>query len=393
MQSIFHLSIRPVSVIGIVLLLLMPAYRSALASDSRLVLSDADEFKEFTAADYNVEALAENLDHPWSLAFLPDGKLLISERSGQLLRVDPSGKTTALTGVPAVFARSQGGLFDVVLHPDYAENGWLYLSYATGKRSANATRLARARLDGDALVDLEVLFTAVPFKDTPVHYGGRMTFLPDNTLLLSIGDGYDYREMAQSNDNHFGSIVRLHDDGRIPADNPFVDDEQSLDSIWSYGHRNPQAIVYDAVRDIVLAHEHGPAGGDELNLIERGGNYGWPIATYGVDYSGAAISPYTQYPGTTQPLLHWTPSIAPGGMALVTGDAFPSLRGNILVAALKAREVRRLAPGDDGAIVQQPLFKELGARIRDVRIGPDGNIYLLTDSQNGQLLQVTPTVR
>lgn len=356
-----------------------------LAISTSTVLSD---YRELTETDYTIEVVASELDHPWSLAFLPDGRLLVTERSGQLRIVDNGVVSEPVSGVPAVFAKSQGGLFDVVLHPDYAQNQWIYLSYAHGDDNANATRLARAKLDGNALVDLEVLFTASPWKNTPVHYGGRFAFIKDNTLLLGIGDGFDFREMAQLTDSHTGSIVRLNDDGSIPTDNPFVDATDAQDAIWSYGHRNPQAIVYDKDLDIVYAHEHGPAGGDELNVIVRGNNYGWPIATYGRDYSGAQISPFTEYRGTSQPVLHWTPSIAPGGMALVKGDAFPMLQGNLLVAALKAREVRRLHINDDGTVTQQSLFKELGQRIRDVRVANDGSLYLLTDSSEGQVLRV-----
>lgn len=352
--------------------------------------TEQSHYQELTPKDYTISVVADGLQYPWSLAFLPDGRLLVTERSGQLRLVDNQGLSAPLTGVPEVFAKSQGGLFDVVLHPDYRENGWIYLSYAHGNNNANATRLARARLKGSALVDLEVLFTATPWKDTPVHYGGRFAFLGDNTLLLGIGDGFDYREMAQYNTSHLGTMVRLHDDGSIPADNPFIDDSDSLDAIWSYGHRNPQAIVYDQESGAVIAHEHGPAGGDELNIIERGMNYGWPIATYGRDYSGAAISPFSEYAGTRQPLLHWTPSIAPSGMALVRGAAFPALDGDLLIATLRAREVRRIHRQADQTIIQQSLFREIGQRIRDVRVAPDGSLYLLTDSNNGQILHVTP---
>jgi len=347
------------------------------------------DYRELEESDYSIAVIASGLDHPWSLAFLPDGRLLVTERTGQLRLVEDGVVSDPVSGVPEVFAQSQGGLFDVVLHPDYAQNGWIYLSYAHGDDEANTTRLARAKLDGNALIELEVLFTALPMKNTPVHYGGRFTFLSSNTLLLGIGDGFDYREMAQRLDSHTGSFVRLNDDGSIPADNPFTDAQESQDAIWSYGHRNPQGIVYDENNDVVFAHEHGPAGGDELNIIMRGINYGWPIATHGRDYSGAAISPFTDYRGTRQPLLHWTPSIAPAGMALVTGMAFPQLEGDLLVAALMAREVRRVHINADGVVKQQSLFSDLEHRMRDVRVAGDGSLYLLTDSSAGQILHVT----
>ena len=246
------------------------------------------------------------------------------------------------------------------------------------------------RLAGNSLVDVEVLFTASPWKNTPVHYGGRMAFLPDNTVLLTIGDGFDFREQAQINDNHLGTIVRLNDDGGIPDDNPYVDSNDGLPEIWSYGHRNPQGIVVLEDSGEVLAHEHGPAGGDEVNDIKAGLNYGWPIATYGDDYSGAAISPFTDYPGTEQPLLYWSESIAPAGFAVGRGEAFPVLRGDWLIAALKAREVRRVHINEDDSLVQQSLFTELNVRMRDVRVAADGTLYLLTDDENGKVLHVTP---
>ncbi len=347
-----------------------------------------------TVPAYEIRTIATGLDHPWSLAFLPDGRQLVTERPGRLRIIDSGSDDNRISkpvgNVPAVFADSQGGLFDVVLHPEYAKNGWLYLSYAHGHAGANGTRLARARLDGNALQDVEVLFTASALKDTPVHYGGRLAFLPDETLLLSIGDGFDYRESAQKLDSHLGKIVRLNDDGSVPRDNPFVGVDGMRPEIWSYGHRNAQAIVVDGHAQRVYAHEHGPAGGDELNWIGRGSNYGWPIATFGRDYSGAAISPFTQHAGTTQPLMHWTPSIAPAGMAIVTGNAFPAFDGDLLVAALKTREVRWVRLKDEKVVSDTPLFRELGARLRDVRVAADGTIWLLTDAQDGKVLQVIP---
>lgn len=337
--------------------------------------------------DIAVELVAENLDHPWSLAFLPNGQLLVTERSGHLRIINQGQVSEPVANVPAVYAKSQGGLMDVVLHPDYANNGWIYLTFAHGDAKANATRLVRAKLVDNALADVEILFTAQPYKDTPVHYGGRLAFLPDNSLLLSIGDGFDYREQAQRLDNHFGKLVRLHDNGKVPADNPFVDGMDTLPEIWSYGHRNPQAIVVDKQKNVVFAHEHGPAGGDEINVIVRGHNYGWPITTHGKDYSGAAISPYSELHGTDSPLLHWTPSIAPAGMALVAGDNYPEWQGNLMVAALKARELRRVSLNGE-SIQQQSLLSSLGERIRDVRQGPDGYLYVLTDSNNGRILKL-----
>ena len=282
-------------------------------------------------------------------------------------------------------------------HPDFAVNRLLYLSFAHGTPARNATRLVRARLDGASLVDLEVLFTASPWKGTPVHFGGRLAFLPDGTLLLTLGDGFDHREAAQRLDDHLGTIVRLHDDGRVPADNPYAAPPATAPhaadarpEIWSHGHRNPQGLVVDATSGRVFAHEHGPAGGDEINRVEPGANFGWPVATHGRDYSGAAISPFDAYPGMTPPLLHWTPSIAPSGLAVVAGPLFPALEGELLVASLKARELRRVRLDARGRVIGEATLLSGFGRLRDVRLAPDGSLWLLSDARDGRLLRVTP---
>ncbi len=340
---------------------------------------------------YAVQTLAKGLDHPWSLAFLPDGRMLVAERSGRVRHLSGDKLSAPIAGAPPVFERGQGGLFDVLPHSRFAENGLVYLAYAHGDGGANATRVARARLQGDRFVALDVIFEATPLKDTPVHYGGRMAWLPDGTLLVTTGDGFDYRESAQRPASLLGKIVRLRDDGSIPADNPFVNRPGYKPEIWSLGHRNPQGLAYDPALARLYAHEHGPRGGDEVNIIQPGANYGWPIATRGRDYSGAAISPFDAYPGMREPLVGWTPSIAPSGLAVYRGDLFPQWRGDLLVGALVDQEVRRVDLDDAGRVVgQQSLFKELKARIRDVRVGPDGAVYLLTDDANGRVLRVTP---
>lgn len=342
------------------------------------------------AADYQVETVVEGLEHPWSIAFLPDGRLLVTERAGRL-RVIADGQLLAepVNGVPDAFVRSQAGLFEVLLDPDYRENGWIYLSLAHGDAAANGTRVVRGRLQGRELVDVEVIFDIRPPRDTPVHYGARMDFLGDGTLVIGLGDGFDYREDAQRLGNHTGTIVRIRPDGSVPPDNPFVGREDARPEIYSYGHRNVQGLVFDPASGRLWAHEHGPRGGDELNLVEPGKNYGWPVATFGVDYSGARISPYTSRPGMVDPVLHWTPSIAPAGMTLYRGDEFPGWDGDLLVSALVAREVRRIDLEDGEVRGQEALFGELGARLRDVAVGPDGNVYLLTDSPAGAVLRVT----
>jgi glucose/arabinose dehydrogenase len=341
-----------------------------------------------------VEDVAVGLDHPWSVAFLPDGDFLVTERSGQLLRISPDGQTSQpIAGVPEVLAQGQGGLLDIALSPDFAESGVLFLSYAYGSISENGTALMRARLEGDSLVDTQTIFRAKP-KRGPQHFGGRMALLDDGTILLTIGDGFAFRENAQNVSDHLGTIVRVAPDGSVPKDNPFANDEAAEPEIWSHGHRNPQAILVDPANGRVWAHEHGPRGGDELNIIRRGGNYGWPILTGGVDYSGARISPYgldrADEFDFDNPVHVWTPSIAPGGMTLYDGDAFPEWRGNLFVSALAGTALHRLVLEDDKVFSEEVLLDDLGARMRDVRTGPDGFLYILTDASDGKLLRVKP---
>ncbi|MFT4939323.1 MAG: glucose/arabinose dehydrogenase [Paraglaciecola sp.] len=341
--------------------------------------------------EYKIEELATKLSFPWSLAFLPNGELLVTERSGQLRIVSRGGISEPLKGLPDdIYVKSQGGLLEVAIHPQYAQNGWIYLSYAVGSDDNNALRLLRGKLKEQELVQQQILFTVSPYKNTPVHFAGRMTFLPDNTLLLTSGDGFDFREDAQRLNNQLGKIIRINDDGSLPADNPFVDGKQGELSryVYSYGHRNSQAIVYDPIRKLIFSNEHGPDGGDEINIIEAGKNYGWPVITYGRDYSGANISPFKEYPGMQQPFVDWTPSIAPSGMAVHSGNMFHSVNGDLLASSLKFKEVRWLQMEGNLVRAQVSLFKELNERIRDVRVHSDGSIYLLTDSAEGKILRV-----
>lgn len=345
-------------------------------------------------AAYVIEPVAGGLDHPWSIAFLPDGDYLVTERAGRLRRVGADGTVSdPLSGLPDIFVAGQGGLFDIALAPDFVSTGTVYLSYASGDEAENATSLFRARLDGDALAEGETIFTASP-KSGAHHFGGRIGFLDDGTILLTLGDGFAFRENAQSLSDHLGTIVRLTEDGAAAQDNPFVDQPDARPEIWSYGHRNVQAVLVDPASGRVWANNHGPRGGDTVDIIEPGANYGWPVVTDGVDYSGARISPYrfdrADELGFTPPVHVWTPSIAPAGMTLYDGEAFPGWRGDLFAAALAGREVRRLMLDGTQITGEQSLFTELEARIRDVRTGPDGLIYLLTDSDDGQVLRVRP---
>lgn len=342
-------------------------------------------------ADYQVETVAGGLEHPWSLAFLPDGRKLVTERPGRL-RVIEDGqlREAPVEGVPPVFASGQSGLLEVLPAPDFADTGTLFLSLVHGDKDANHTRVVRARLDGDRLQDVEPIFTTHPAKSGDAHGGGKMLFLPDGTLLVSMGDGFYFREESQKLDSHIGKLLRIHVDGSAPEDNPFVGQDGVLPEIYSYGHRHIQGLVLDPASGRVYAHEHGPRGGDELNLIRPGRNYGWPVISYGRDYSRALITPFTRMSGMEQPLLHWTPSIAPAGMALYDGDLFPDWRGDLFVGGLAEEALRRVSMTDGEPGGQQILLEEVGERIREVRTGPDGALYVLTDEDPGRLLRIVP---
>ncbi|WP_249975829.1 PQQ-dependent sugar dehydrogenase [Vreelandella olivaria] len=344
--------------------------------------------------DYQIETLAEGLEHPWSLAFLPDGRMLVTERPGRLRLLSAEGDTLveSLDGVPDVYVSGQAGLFDVLPSPQFEEDQQLFLSYACGDWDANHTCLSYGILTEEGLEEVTEIFRVTPAKHGDAHYGGRLAWLPDETLMLTLGDGFDYREQAQNLENHIGTLVRLNRDGSVPEDNPFVDQASALPEIYSYGHRNVQGLAYDEEHQRLIINEHGPRGGDEINIIDAGANYGWPIATTGLDYTGARVTPFEEYPGTVSPVLEWTPSIAPSGLAIYTGELFPQWQGDLLVGALVNQEVRRVRLSGDGTSAEdvEGLFGELEERIRDVRVGPDGAIYLLTDNPEGRVLRVTP---
>ena len=347
------------------------------------------------AAGYRVETVASGLEHPWSLAFLPGGRLLVTERPGRLRVIEPGPdgrlqlRPEPVAGVPAVLARGQAGLFDVVVDPAFVVNGRVLLSFAHGQTEANHLRVVRARFDGRQLLDVQPIFTSQPAKTETQHFGGRMAWLADGSLLLGMGDGNLDRTDAQRLHTHLGKLLRIQPDGSVPGDNPFLQRPNARPEIYSIGHRNPQGVV--VVDGVPYAHEHGARGGDELNRIEPGANYGWPLTTGGIDYTYARITPYRSLPGIQPALLEWTPSIAPAGLAWYDGPLFPAWRGSLFVAALKERSVRRVPLPGGVPGPQEILFQELGERIRDVRAGPDGAIYLLTDSVNGRVLRVVPT--
>ena len=365
-----------------------------LAAAAALIVGSGAMAQSGLPQGASLETAVEGLEHPWALAFLPDGGMLLTEKPGRLRRITPDGALvgTPVAGTPDVLYSGQGGLLDVVLHPEFETNALVYLTWSEGERRDNTLKLGRGRLDGGALVDFEEIFAAQPNRPTDVHYGARLAFLPDNSLLLGIGDGFDLREQAQRPGNHYGAFVRLSEAGA-----PFPSEvEGGAPGVYTFGHRNPQAVVFDPATGDLWAHEHGPAGGDEINRLEPGANFGWPIATHGVNYTGALVTPFEDYPGMTAPVLHWTPSIAPAGMAIYRGEMFPEWEGDLLVAALIAGDAPggsghiRIVDLDAGAVAGQSiLLDDLGRRFRDVRVAPDGSIYALTDHADGAVLRIS----
>ncbi|MCP9784733.1 PQQ-dependent sugar dehydrogenase [Cyanobium sp. N5-Cardenillas] len=340
------------------------------------------------------------LEHPWAVAWLPDGDLLITERPGRL-RLVRGGvlQPEPIRGVPEVLAAGQGGLLDVAVHPDFATNRWIYLTYAAGSADANHTRLARARFDGQALTDLQVLFAVPQRKAGSQHFGSRLLWLPDRTLLLAIGDGGNppvqlegalIRLQAQNPGSALGKVLRLNDDGSPAGGTPFAGRPNALPGLWSLGHRNIQGLALDRRHGRVWASEHGARGGDELNRIEAGVNYGWPTVTHSREYFGPAIAPASSAPGLRDPALVWTPAIAPSGLALYDGDRYPGWHGDLFAGGLVSQQVHRLRPNPNGSVTPQQQIP-IGNRVRDVRQGPDGFLYVLTDGAgDGQLLRLEP---
>ena len=337
---------------------------------------------------YEVDVLADDFAFPWCIGFLPNGEYLVTERGGAMYRLSADGaQRTAIEGVPATYVAGQGGLFDVLVDPAFADNQRIFLSLAGGPPEANATEVYSARLEGNALQAVERIHRVTPDKDTPAHYGGRLALLADGSLLLTTGDGFDYREAAQDRGSQLGKILRMTPRGE-PAG--ALDGQASDDAfVYSYGHRNLQGLAVDA-NDRVYSTEHGPRGGDELNRITPGGNYGWPIATQGLNYNGAYVSPFQTYPGTEPPALNWTPSIGTSGLAVYTGDAFPDWQGSLFTGGLVDQRVHRLQVDASGNVTDELVFPEIVARIRDVRMGPTGHLYVLTDDPAGQVLRITP---
>jgi glucose/arabinose dehydrogenase len=346
------------------------------------------------AGPLSIETVAKGLDHPWGLAFLPDGRMLVTERPGRLRIVTRDGKlSAAVEGVPKVRAGGQGGLHDIAADREFASNKTVYFCFAEAASGGGRTAMARAKLDetnAPKLDDVKVIFRQEGPLSSGGHYGCRIVQARDGNLFLTLGDHFTYRDEAQNLSNHLGKIVRVTPDGTVPADNPFVGRKDAKPEIWSYGHRNAQGAALHPTSGKLWEHEHGPQGGDEVNIPLAAKNYGWPVVGHGIDYDGSKIHEATSKPGMEQPIKYWVPSIAPSGMAFYAGELFPKWKGNLFVGALKAQLLVRLELDGEKVTKEERLLQGLRERIRDVRQGSDGALWLLTDNGNGRLLRLTP---
>ena len=349
--------------------------------------------------DFQTTTVVEGLQRPWGMTWLPDGTILITERPGRLRVVRQEIlESQPVAGVPEVLASGQGGLLDISAHPDFAENNWIYLTYAHGTRQANRTRVARAKFDGSALRDLEVIFEVAQAKQGTQHFGSRITWLPDKTMVVAFGDGGNppiqldgdlIRNQAQNLNSYFGKVVRINDDGSIPEDNPFVGYTDVDPALWSYGHRNIQGMTVDSANNRIWATEHGAKGGDELNWVAAGENYGWPEVSYSDEYSGGRVTEVFTRPDTVDPKVVWIPSIAPSGLAFYSSDRFAQWQGDLFAGGLVSRDVRHLDLDEAGKVLSETSMP-IGQRVRDVRQAPNGGLYVLTDDQNGKLIRIEP---
>ncbi len=380
--------VRPVAAMGaLALALLAPPAGADTSSNAATYPTERSTVR--------LQTVADGLEHPWSIAFLPDGRLLVTERPGRLRIVAEDGRLSLpVAGIPAVYAEGQGGLLDVALDPRFAVNGLIYFSFAEEGNGGAGTAVGRGRLIHDPagtarLDDVSVIFRQQPKVRGGLHFGSRLVFGRDGTLFVTLGERYQ-RERAQRLGEHLGKLVRINTDGTVPADNPFANTPGTLPEIYSLGHRNVQGAALHPMTGRLWTIEHGARGGDEINAPEAGKNYGWPIITYGVDYSGARIGDGTAKEGLEQPLYYWDPSIAPSGAAFYTGTRFPAWRGNLFVGALKSRLLVRLELDGTRVVHEERLLADLQERIRDVRVGPDGFLYLATDSPGGRILRLMP---
>jgi len=371
-------SCRTLPVVAAVVLLF-----TAVHSEARVIQTEKHSVQ--------IVEIVKGLEHPWGMAFLPDGRILVTERPGRLRVVkDGQLEVEPITGLPPIAAKGQGGLLDVVLHPRFTENQLVYLSYTAQGSGGVSTEVARGKLVGRHLDNVEVVFRQLPKSNSGRHFGSRLVFDRNEYLYITLGDRGE-QNRAQIPDDHAGSVIRLHDDGRIPPDNPFVNKKGWAPEKFTLGHRNIQGAAFHPQTGDLWTNEHGPQGGDEINTIRAGTNYGWPIITYGVNYViGTRIGEGTHKPGMAQPLYYWVPSIAPSGMTFYFGDRYPSWHGNLFVSSLKDRMLVRLSLDGDKVVGEERFLRDVIGRIRDVCQGPDGLLYLLTDERDGMLARLDP---
>ena len=338
--------------------------------------------------NYTFETIATDISIPWGMTWLPDGSMLVTEKLGAIYHIKDKTKTEILN-VPKVVARGQGGLLDIAVHPNYDKNGWIYITYSSeeGEEKGAHTQLVRAKLEGQSLTQIQSLYKATPNTTRGHHFGSRITFDNEGYLYFTIGDRGNHPENPQDITRDGGKVYRLHDDGRIPADNPFVGQNGAKEAVFSYGHRNPQGMTKHPVTGKIWTHEHGPRGGDEINIIKKAANYGWPVITYGIDYNGSIISNLTEKEGMEQPLYYWVPSIAPSGMTFVTGDIYPNWKGHLLVGSLVFQYLELVKLDGEKVIGRQKIGTDIG-RLRDVKQGPDGYIYMAVEGKG--IIKIVP---
>ena len=386
----------------------MPAYKEVLSDKDIRELTDyilksiegktKDEFNEAVnlaglieseEQKFRLDTVVTGLSIPWGMTFLPDGTMLITDREGQLYSFK-NEKLTEIEGIPAVKARGQGGMLDIEIHPNFEENNYIYLSYSKPDESGDqaTTAVMRAKFDENKLTDQEVIFEALPYSSTRHHYGSRLEFDNDGFLFVTVGDRGNRDENPQNLDNHCGKVHRIHDDGKIPTDNPFINEANAKKTIYSYGHRNPQGMSLHPETGVIWAHEHGPRGGDEMNLIQKSKNYGWPIISYGINYVGTKFTELTEEENMLQPKKYWVPSIAPCGMTFVSGDKYPNWKNDILSGSLRFNFLSRLKMNGDEVVKEEILLKGIG-RMRAVEMGNDGLIYIAIENP-GMIVRLIP---
>ena len=365
-------------------LIIITAYQTSACNNQK----GSGKSDSAVTTSYKIDTLYKGFKNPWGMVWLPDGRMLVTEKAGEIL-VFRDGKYTGekLSGVPAVVDGGQGGLLDIKLHPDYDKNKWIYISYSKPVKGGSTTTITRFKLDGNNIVEKQELYEAKPYLDADYHFGSRIIFDKDNYLFFSSGERGTMKKVWELDNDH-GKIHRLNDDGTVPDDNPFVKTAGAHPSIWSYGHRNPQGLIYDKENNRIWGIEHGPRGGDELNLIEKGKNYGWPLTCYGINYDGTVLTDKKEMPGVTNPTHYWVPSIAPCGSMIVTSEKYPDWKGNLLIGALALKHIARVQLNGTTYVSEEKLLNNV-ARFRNIAEGPDGYIYAITEGP-GMLLKIVP---